>query len=149
MGHTIDVADGQLVQKTQDGSAYLKRLPSEYIPGPFLSDHTACRRAFRPAYFEQMLAHMDMDDKLMFATDYPHWDFDSPDQALSHVSDREVKKQIMAENARELYTWTKREVFMSEQTLKQRIRNGEIVNSIACQWILKRRTNRYSGTTRM
>jgi hypothetical protein len=56
-----------------------------------------------PAYFEQMLAHMDMDDKLMFATDYPHWDFDAPDQALRYVSDRDVKKQIMAENARELY----------------------------------------------
>ena len=82
---------------------YLKRLPSEYIQDHFYLTTQPVEEPSDPAYFEQMLAHMDMDDKLMFATDYPHWDFDSPDQALRHVSDQNVKKQIMSENARELY----------------------------------------------
>ena len=82
---------------------YLKRLPSEYIRDHFYLTTQPVEEPSNPAHFEQMLAHMDMDDKLMFATDYPHWDFDSPDQALRNISDRNIKKQIMAENARELY----------------------------------------------
>ena len=37
----------------------------------------------------------------MFATDYPHWDFDAPDQALpSSLAARASSRKIMAENAR-------------------------------------------------
>ena len=50
-----------------------------------------------------MLEHMDMDDKIMFATDYPHWDFDSPDQALPSSLDLDLRRNIMAENARAFY----------------------------------------------
>ena len=50
-----------------------------------------------------MIAHLNMNDKLMFATDYPHWDFDAPDRALPRSLDRNVREQIMAENARVLY----------------------------------------------
>ena len=39
----------------------------------------------------------------MFATDYPHWDFDAPDQALPVRLAPEVERKIMAENARTLY----------------------------------------------
>jgi predicted TIM-barrel fold metal-dependent hydrolase len=39
----------------------------------------------------------------MFATDYPHWDFDSPDQALPKNLTPTLKRKIMAENARAFY----------------------------------------------
>jgi hypothetical protein len=44
-----------------------------------------------------------MDDRLMFATDYPHWDFDAPNRVfpINLTSDR--KEKIMAGNARALY----------------------------------------------
>lgn len=82
---------------------HLKRLPSEYVRDHFWLTTQPIVEPSKPEYFHQMLNQMDMDDKLMFATDYPHWDFDSPDQALPRSIDRDVQKKIMAENARRLY----------------------------------------------
>ena len=57
----------------------------------------------QPRYFRQLLEQMDTDDRMMFATDYPHWDFDSPESALPAGLALELKKKIMSENARGLY----------------------------------------------
>jgi predicted TIM-barrel fold metal-dependent hydrolase len=57
----------------------------------------------QPAYFWQMLEQLDMNDRLMFATDYPHWDFDSPAQAFPVKLPSDLRHKIMAENARRLY----------------------------------------------
>ena len=39
----------------------------------------------------------------MFATDYPHWDFDSPDHAFPIKLPAEAERRILAENARAFY----------------------------------------------
>ena len=57
----------------------------------------------RPEHFHQLIAQMDMNDRLMFATDYPHWDFDAPDRCFPAGMDPELKRAILSENARELY----------------------------------------------
>jgi predicted TIM-barrel fold metal-dependent hydrolase len=49
------------------------------------------------------LDQLSMDAKLMFATDYPHWDFDAPDQAFPARLSAERERQIMGENAAALY----------------------------------------------
>ncbi|MCZ6634424.1 MAG: amidohydrolase family protein [bacterium] len=90
-------------QKLKIELPYLKRLPSEYIRDHFWISTQPVEEPSRPEYFHQMMDQMRMDDKLMFATDYPHWDFDSPDRALPSSLDRDVRKNIMAENARALY----------------------------------------------
>lgn len=54
-------------------------------------------------FFRQLLDQMDMDDRLMFATDYPHWDFDAPDRAFPIELDPERKRKFMTDNARALY----------------------------------------------
>ena len=46
---------------------------------------------------------LGMADRIMFSTDYPHWDFDAPGQALPRSLSKEVKQQILAGNACRLY----------------------------------------------
>jgi predicted TIM-barrel fold metal-dependent hydrolase len=53
--------------------------------------------------FHQLLAQLDMDDHLLFATDYPHWDFDEPSRVLpAGVSDAN-REAFYLGNAKKLY----------------------------------------------
>ncbi len=44
-----------------------------------------------------------MTDRIMFSTDYPHWDFDSPDRALPTGLPADVRRSILHDNAAALY----------------------------------------------
>lgn len=56
-----------------------------------------------PAQFQWLLQNMGMDHRLMFATDYPHWDFDAPDSAIAIHLEPEREAALMAGNASRLY----------------------------------------------
>lgn len=81
----------------------LKHPPSLYIRKHIWLTTQPMEEPPQHTYFEQLLEHLDMDDRLMFATDYPHWDFDAPDRAFPVELGPERKRPIMAENARALY----------------------------------------------
>jgi predicted TIM-barrel fold metal-dependent hydrolase len=42
-------------------------------------------------------------DRLLFATDYPHWDMDDPRYAFKYPLDKETQARIFSTNAKELY----------------------------------------------
>jgi len=87
----------------RDEVPHLKRLPSEYVREHFWLTTQPMEEPHGRREFHQFLEHLDMNDRLMFATDYPHWDFDAPDAALPARLSPELERMIMAENARALY----------------------------------------------
>jgi predicted TIM-barrel fold metal-dependent hydrolase len=49
-----------------------------------------------------LLEIMDAEHLLMFSSDYPHWDFDSPRRAFPRLR-AEVSEAIFSANARSFY----------------------------------------------
>ncbi len=90
-------------RKLKDEVPDLKRLPSEYIREHFWLTSQPVEEPPKREYFDLLLDQLNAKEKLMFATDYPHWDFDAPDRAFPTNLAPDLKRRIMAENARELY----------------------------------------------
>ncbi|MFW6058759.1 MAG: amidohydrolase family protein [Phycisphaeraceae bacterium] len=81
---------------------WLKRLPSEYIVEHI---RLTTQPIEEPPRSEQLLQLFDMmraDRTVMFSSDYPHWDYDSPTHGLPKLPD-DLRERIMWRNAAELY----------------------------------------------
>ncbi len=59
-----------------------------------------------PKHLLETINHMGSDNMLLFATDYPHWDFDSPAKALPRQIPKPLQKRIFADNAIDFYGLT-------------------------------------------
>lgn len=81
----------------------VRELPSTYARRHLWLTTQPIEEPPEPAQFEQMLRHLGMDDRLLFSTDYPHWDFDSPDHALPSFLGPELRQKIRHGNAKALY----------------------------------------------
>jgi uncharacterized protein len=81
---------------------HLKRLPSEYI-----HDHVwlTTQPMEEPANRAQVLDSIEWIgwDRLLFATDYPHWDYDDPAQVLPMPVAEDKKRGFFLNNAVALY----------------------------------------------
>ena len=81
---------------------WLDRKPSEIILEHFRFASQPIEEPDDDRHLLQIFEMMRADRTLLFATDYPHWDFDSPQQAFPRLP-TDLKRRIFAENARELY----------------------------------------------
>jgi uncharacterized protein len=92
-------------RKLREEVPFLRRKPSEYFARHFWLTTQPMEEPERPAQFVELLEQAPwLQDKLMFSTDYPHWDFDAPDHALPKVGLPDgFPAKLMAENARRLY----------------------------------------------
>jgi uncharacterized protein len=90
-------------RKLRDEVPALKRLPSEYVREHFWITTQPVEEPPKPRQFVEFLDHLNMSDRLMFATDYPHWDFDAPDAAIPATVSPDLRRSILADNARALY----------------------------------------------
>ena len=83
-----------------------KRRPSELLREHFWFTTQPMDDAESPPLFQKAMKHMDdlgLVDRIMFATDYPHWDFDSPVEAVPAIITGEWRDKIFGANARALY----------------------------------------------
>jgi predicted TIM-barrel fold metal-dependent hydrolase len=84
----------------------LQRKPSEYLRDNFWFSTQPGVETERPHQVYEVFEQFERNgfgDKLMFASDYPHWDMDSPFDATPRRLPREVKKRILSQNAAALY----------------------------------------------
>ncbi|HET7559316.1 MAG TPA: amidohydrolase family protein, partial [Limnochordia bacterium] len=81
---------------------WLKRLPSEYLIEHVRFTTQPIEEPERPAQLLQIFEMMHAEQTVMFSSDYPHWDFDSPTAAFPKLPEP-LRRRIFAETARELY----------------------------------------------
>lgn len=82
---------------------WLKKYPSEYIRKHFRATTQPMEEPEHPEHLLQIIEMIGSEDFLMFATDYPHWDFDSPDRSIPAVIRGDLREKIMHRNALEFY----------------------------------------------
>jgi uncharacterized protein len=81
----------------------LQRPPSEYIREHVWFTTQPIEEPDDPQHLVWAIEHARLGDRLLFATDYPHWDFDSPKQALPRTLAASLRRAILCENALSLY----------------------------------------------
>ena len=81
---------------------HLKRLPSEYVREHIWVTTQPIEEPERP---QDMLSTLQWigPDRVMFSTDYPHWDQDDPRYAFKVALPEDWKRKIYRDNARALY----------------------------------------------
>ena len=81
---------------------WVDRLPSEIAQEHFRLSTQPVEEPENPKHFHQMLEMFAADKMLMFSTDYPHWDGDTPDFTVRQFP-KELRAAIMGQNACALY----------------------------------------------
>ena len=82
---------------------WVKRLPSEVIREHMVFGSQPLEEPPKLRQLHQVLEAVDgLDDMLMLCTDYPHWDFDAPDQLLARLPSG-WREKVAGENARRFY----------------------------------------------
>jgi len=82
---------------------FLKRKPSEYIREHMRVTTQPMEEPPKLEYLMQAIEWLGSEEMLMFSTDYPHWDYDSPELAFPAKFPIELKKKIFYDNARAFY----------------------------------------------
>lgn len=88
---------------------WTKRPPSEYVREHVrvtLQPNDAPPERGRLA---KLIDQLGSEDMLLFSTDYPHWHFDAPEDAVPSELPAPLRQKIMAENARAWYRLGARE----------------------------------------
>jgi uncharacterized protein len=81
---------------------HLRRPPSEYVRERVWFTTQPIEEPENPEYLSDIMEWLGWD-RLMFSTDYPHWDFDDPRQVFQTRLTDEQKTKVFRDNAKALY----------------------------------------------
>jgi uncharacterized protein len=80
----------------------LKRPPSDYVRAQCWFTTQPIEEPDDPAHLAEVIDWIGWD-RLMFSSDYPHWDFDDPRQVFGFQLTAEQKAKVFRDNAKALY----------------------------------------------
>jgi predicted TIM-barrel fold metal-dependent hydrolase len=83
----------------------LEKSPEEYLRENFYFASQPLGEPNDPAHLQQIL-NIIGTDRLLFATDYPHWDFDHPSELDKHLQTdftEAERRQVLFENAADIF----------------------------------------------
>jgi predicted TIM-barrel fold metal-dependent hydrolase len=82
---------------------WVKRPPSDLIRQHVRLTLQPLDTPERPQHVLQIIQQMESDELLMFSTDYPHWHFDTPEEALPPDLPTPLLHKLLSGNARAFY----------------------------------------------
>ncbi len=88
--------------RMRDEVPHVRRPPSEYLKQQLWITTQPMEEPADPAHLIEVMDWLGWD-RLLFATDYPHWDFDDPMRALPGRLDPARRLQIQSGNAHKVY----------------------------------------------
>jgi len=81
---------------------WLRRKPSDVIR-EHIRFATQPIEEMTARQFSGIVEQMESDELILFSSDYPHWDFDSPERALPGGLSETLRRKVLAGNARATY----------------------------------------------
>lgn len=92
----------RLFEQMREEVPELRRRPSEYVREQVWLTTQPVEEPDRPEQLIQVFERIGQD-RLLFATDYPHWDYDDPARAFPAPLPDALRRRVYGGNARELY----------------------------------------------
>jgi len=93
--------DHEYVMRSSE-APLLKRLPSEYIRDMYFTSQPL--ELTNLEALELTFKMIDAENRLLYSSDYPHWDFDVPSRIYDlPFLDQQAKRKILGENAQQLF----------------------------------------------
>lgn len=90
------------LKRLADEVPHVTRRPSDLVREHVRFTTQPMEEAPDATHILQVIEHFESDDMLMFATDYPHWDYDNPDRVLERLPEP-LRRKIFIDNARAFY----------------------------------------------
>jgi predicted TIM-barrel fold metal-dependent hydrolase len=82
---------------------HLKKKPSEYLKDKFYVSPQPIEDPAGPRNLKQVFELIDGEEMLVYSTDFPHWNFDSPAVAGMPNLDEEMEEALFGGNAMDAY----------------------------------------------